>query len=240
MHLVILPAVRIGPHALEQRVARISVGGEEGAVGEQDAGVVVRGGVRHGRRLRVRVGVLGEARADVGAEGFALGAVGGLRGQVLGVNGAHDVEAVAVVGGDEDEGVVELVDGGELGKGGVDAVVGFKQFTEGAVVVGADGVHLLVDGCGVGHDEPAFITAAGLDDIDCFEGHLFQAQLVRGRAILAVRGVFVADQVLRVGIAVEPFGHVGDAEVPQRFGVVGRLLQRGVLEHDVMEPKPIV
>ena len=49
-------------------------------------------------------------------------------GQVL-------TEAVAVVGGDEDEGVVEFAEGSEFFDRGFDGVVELEEVAEGAVVV---------------------------------------------------------------------------------------------------------
>ena len=122
----VLAAVWAGHEALEEGVARVPVGGEV-AVGVGEV---------------ARVDVLAEAGLLVDADGVALAAVGGLGGEVVCVDGAHDVEAVAVVSGDEEEGFVERVGGVEVGDGRFDSIVKFEQFAEGAVVV--ERVHHLI------------------------------------------------------------------------------------------------
>lgn len=90
VHAEVLPLVRVGTHALREGVPRVPVDGEV------DARVVGHRGVGDG--------VLAQPAVLVDADGVALFAVGGLTAQVLGVGTTEDVETVAVVGSDDDEG----------------------------------------------------------------------------------------------------------------------------------------
>jgi hypothetical protein len=199
----VLATVRVGHQALEKGVAGIPAGGE----------VAVRVG------QVASVDVLREAGLLVDADGIALLAVRVLRGEVVRVDGAHDVEAVAVVGGDEDERLLEAVGAVELGDGRFDGVVEFEQLAQCAVVV--QHVHHLVDGRGLGHEEPAGVAGAGLEDVNGFESHFFEAGLVES-GLLVTSGGECLVQVLAVDVAVEPLGHVGGGKDTEsllsRFG----------------------
>lgn len=172
-----------------------------------------------------------QARFPVSADGVALLAVRVLRVQVLCVHAAGDVEAVAVVGRHEDEGLLVVAQLPELGHGGFDGVVEFEEVAQGAVVV--ERVHLLVDGRGLGHEEEAFLTVARAEDVDGLEGHFLQAGHVGGVAAAAVGAVLLV-QVLLVDVAVEPDGQVGGREDADRLRVVGRVAEGGVVLDDVV------
>ena len=208
----VLAAVGVGHEALEKSVPRVPVAWKVGI---------------HVCQV-TRVDVLAQTRLLVCADRATLLAVYVLRGEVVGVDGAHDVEAVAVVGGDEDERLLERGGFVEVGDGGFDRVVEFKEFTEGTVVV--EHVHHLVDARCLTHQEPTFFTGAGLEDVDGFEGHVFETGLVKcGGLVTSGRQRLV--QVLAVDVAVEPFGHVGDSENTERlFGVLGGKERSTVLE----------
>lgn len=104
----------------------------------------------YSREVAVSVGqvasvdVLRETRLLVSANGITLLAVNVLGSEVVRVNGAHNVEAVAVVGSHEDESLLEAIGAVEVGDGGLNGVVELKQFAKGAVVV--EGVHHLING----------------------------------------------------------------------------------------------
>lgn len=212
----VLAAVGVGHEALEQGVAGVPVGGEVAVSVSQVAGV----------------DVLGETGLLVDADGVALLAVDVLRGEVVGVDGAHDVEAVAVVGGDEDEGLLEAGGLVEMGDGGFDGVVELEEFAEGAVVV--EDVHHLVDGGGLGHEEPTFLARASLEDVNGLDGHLLEAGLVERRLLVTGRRERLV-QVGAVDVAVEPLGHVGDSEDTESLlGVLGRQKSSAVLYDGVV------
>ncbi len=109
VHAEVLAVVRRRPEALRQRVPRVPVGREVRA--------------RAVRHAVDGLGVLRGAGVEVRADGAALRAVRGLRREVLGVDAAEDVEAVAVVCGDEDQRVIELAEGFEAVDGCADRVV---------------------------------------------------------------------------------------------------------------------
>lgn len=104
-----------------------------------------------------------------------------------------------MVGGHDDERLFLVPELLELGHGGFDGVVEFEEIAQGAVVI--EGVHLLVNGRGLGHEEEAFLAVAGGQDVDGLEGHLFEAGDVGGVAALAV-GAVLCVQVLLVDVAV--------------------------------------
>ena len=139
---------------------------------------------------------------------------------------------MAVIGSNQDQGVVELADGLELRDGRADCVVELEKFTESTVIV--QSVHLLVDGRSFGHHEPALVPTSGLEDINGFQGHLFQTRLVKSIAHFAVGAVALVLEVLWVHIAVQPFGHVEDGEDPKGLGAIRRLLKSRVVENDVV------
>jgi hypothetical protein len=48
---------------------------------------------------------------------------------------AHDIEAVAVIGGDDDEGVLIFADFLQMLDGSTDGVVELKEFTKSAIII---------------------------------------------------------------------------------------------------------
>lgn len=100
--------------------------GEPGSVGALEDSLVV-GSNTSGDLVGGKTGLL------VHTNSVALGTVGGLGVEVLGVGRAKDVKAVSVVGGDDDEGVVELPDLLEVLEGGADSVVEFEEVTKSTV-----------------------------------------------------------------------------------------------------------
>lgn len=115
MHAEVLAAVGVGAEALRKGVSRVPVDGEvrAGAVGDTVNS--------HG--------VLRKAGQLIGADSLALLTICLLLGQVLRVDAAVDVEAVAVVGGDKDQSALELTDGLQVRHGGADSVVEFEKVT---------------------------------------------------------------------------------------------------------------
>jgi len=208
VHDEVLLLVREGHRALREHVARRPV------LGERDARVVLD--------RRVRDLVLRLPRVLVRADGVAAVALVGDRRHVLGVGGAVDVEAVAVVGGHEDEGVVEDAERRQLLDGGLDGVVELEQLTERAVVV--QRVHLLVDRRRLCHHEEAALAAALMQDVDGLKDHLLKAGEVGGSRLVAAGVVLGAGDVRGVDVAVEPGGEVGGAEEAE--GALG-VLERG-------------
>lgn len=160
-----------------------------------------------------------ETGLGVRADGVTFLAVGVLRVQVFGIDAAGDVEAVAVVGGDEDEGLLEAVQLPQLGYGRPDGVVELEDVTQGAVVV--QGVHLFVDGRRFGHEEPALLAVAGGQDVDSLQGHFLEAGHVGCVASETIRAVLPVE-VLFVDVAIQPDGQVRGRENPERLRVVGR------------------
>ena len=125
---------------------------------------------------------------------------------------------MAVVGRDDNQGLVQDAHLLQLGNGGADGVVQLEQVAEGAVVV--ERVHLLVDRGGLRHEEEALLAAALVQDVDGLERHLLLAGQVRGRA-LAARGVVLErGQVVGVDVAVKPHRKVTPAENAQRLLVI--------------------
>lgn len=167
----------------------------------------------------------------VDADCVAFLTVDVLRGEVVCVDGAHDVEAVAVVGGDEDEGLLEGVRFLEVRDGGFDGVVEFKEFAERAIVI--EHVHHLVNGGGFRHEEVALVAGAGLEDVNGLEGHFLETGLVEG-------GLFVTGgrerlvEVLAVDVAVEPFGHIGGSENTESLVLGVGSLQSGAVLDDLV------
>ncbi len=156
MHLVILPMIRVRHETLKQCVSGIPIRRKRRAIAIHEILITPD--------LRAAVGdlILRQAGFMVCADGAALGAVGGLALEEAGVDAAGDVEAVAVVGRHDHEGVVEFADFFEVLECRFDGVVEFEEFAEGAVVV--EEVHLLVDGGGFGHEEEAVVRVAVVED----------------------------------------------------------------------------
>lgn len=192
--LIVLAMVWVSAEALCERVSRVPVRGEVGVREAQVAGV----------------DVLRQSRLSVCADGLALVAVFGLLVKIFGIDGSEDVETVAVVGGDEDQGILQRVGLVQMVDRGFDGVVQLEEFAESAVVV--EDVHHLVDGGGLGHEKPAFVASAVVEDVDGFESHILETRLVRSICLVASRRVLVATGVVRVHIAVQPLRHVGDGE----------------------------
>lgn len=181
--------IRVGAHALCKRVARIPVGGEVGVAVGEVAGV----------------DVLRKTRLLVHTDGVALLPRRFLFVEIHGVRRAEDIETMTMVSSDDDLRVFELADFLQMRDGGLDGVVEFEEFTESTVVV--ESMHLFVDvGC-FRHQEPASIVVggcAGLENINGFESHFFEAGLVGGIAAGAVWGIFVALNVVGVDVTVKP------------------------------------
>ncbi len=123
MHLVVFAPVWVGAYAGKESVAGIPIGGEERAVTVHDRGVVMARGVGHRSRFGVWLGVLAQAAVDVDTDCSALSAVRGLGGEIFGVDAAHDVEAMAMVGGHEDQCIVEGSESGEVRDRSFDGVI---------------------------------------------------------------------------------------------------------------------
>lgn len=174
----------------------IPIGGESGAFAHLQTTGILRG---------ARDDILRETGLGVGADGATFLTVRVLRVQVLGVDAAGDVEAVAMVGGHEDERLFEVIQLTELGEGCFDGVVELEEIGQGAVVV--EGVHLLVDGRGFGHEEKAFVAVACGEDVDGLERHFFEARHVGCVVSLTVRAVS-SIEILLVDVAIQPDGHV--------------------------------
>ncbi len=83
--------------------------------------------VGHQSRFGVWLGVLAQSAVDVGTDCPPLSAVCGLGGEIFGVDAAHDVEAMAVVGGHEDQSIVEGSECGEVRDRSFDSIVQFKK-----------------------------------------------------------------------------------------------------------------
>jgi len=185
-----------------------------------------------------RHGILGETSVLVDTDGVALVAVVVLGIEVLGVDGTEDIETVTVVGGDDDEGITELTKSLELLHGCSNGVIELQQLTESAVVV--ECVHLLVDGGGLGHQEPSLsvwvglVAGAGVENIDGLEGHVLETWLVEGISFATVRGILLVAEVGWVDVAVEPLGHVGDGEDTEGLAAVGAPLERSVVHNNVV------
>lgn len=117
---------------------------------------------------------------------------------------------MAVISGDDDEGLLEHTKLLQLGDGCLDSVVQLQEVTEGAVVV--HGVHLLVDARRLRHEEETIITTPVVQDLHRLHGHILQTGQVR-RPLLATEGVVLHPfEVLLVDVAVEPDGHVALAK----------------------------
>jgi hypothetical protein len=125
------------------------------------------------------------------------------------VDGAHDVEAVAVVSGNQDKSLLQAVGAVELGNGGLDGVVELEEFTKSTVVV--EDVHHLINGSSLRHEEETLVAGAGLENVDGLKGHVLEAGLVESRG-LVTSGRERLVQVLTVDVAIEPLGHVGGGE----------------------------
>jgi hypothetical protein len=139
-------------------------------------------------------------------------------------------ETVAVVGRHDNKGLVQNVELLELLDGGADRVVQLEQVTQGAVVV--EGVHLLVDGGGLRHEEEALLATALVEDVNGLKRHLLQAGQVLGRAI-GTRGVVLQRrEVVGEDVAVEPDGEIALAEDAQRLLVVGSRQERRLVPAD--------
>ena len=219
-HAVVLAAVRVRADAGEERVARVPVCGEVRAVAVREVRVVGPGVVRDL--------VLREAGLPVRPDGRTLRAIIALRSQIHGVHASHDIKALAVVGGDEHESVLELVRGLEELHRGLDGVVELEKLAQGTIVV--QDVHHLVDRGSLRHHEEALITAPRRENLQSLDGHLFESGLVRSVAPLSVRGILVALEILRVYVAVKPLGHVALREDAQSFVSVGRTQERRLVE----------
>ena len=188
----VLPVVRVGSKSLGERISRVPVDGE-----------VSTGAVAHAVDGR---GVHGEAGFLVRADGPAPLTVGFLFGHVPRVCIPVDIESVAVVGGDKDEGFVQDVQVVEPGNGGTYGVVKLEKVAKGTIVV--HGVHLFINGGGLGHEEEAVVGAASGEDVDSLEGHLLQARQVEG-GLKAPQGmVLKVTEIVSEDIAVEPGGQV--------------------------------
>lgn len=218
--LVVLAAIRERDSALGQAVAGLPVDGEV------DAGVVGDGSVDDLVLRLTRVLV----RADCGALAAHVVVVDGFH--VLGVCGAVDVEAVAVIGGDDDKGVVEDAEFGEAGDGGGNGVVELEEVAESAVVV--EDVHLLVDAGGFGHQEEAAVTATLVENVDGLECHFLEAGEVVSGLLVAAGVVGRVDDILGVHVAVEPDGKRACAEESEGAVFGGQSREGGVVKGNVV------
>lgn len=108
--------------------------------------------------------VIGQPRVLVDADGLAALAVRLLVVEVLGIDATKDVKPVAMIGGNQDQSGLELANGLEVLDGAADGVVELQEVAQGTVVV--EGVHLLVDGGRLGHEEEALVAAALVEDVD--------------------------------------------------------------------------
>jgi hypothetical protein len=119
--------------------------------------------------------------------------------------------------------------------GSLDGVVKFEKFAQSAVVV--EDVHLLVDGCSLGHQEPTLVTvflSTCIKNVNGLESHLLEAGLVKCISTAAVGAVLGTDQVVGVDIPVEPLLHVADGEDTEcALGVRGSLELGGVRDQRV-------
>lgn len=109
MDAVVFAVIRSSDNTLGKSVTGLPVGREV------DTGVVGDGCVCDS--------VLGQAGVLVHADGITLGAVIGLVGEVVCINGAEDIETVTVIGSHNDEGVIQYAERSELGNGCVDGVI---------------------------------------------------------------------------------------------------------------------
>ena len=134
---------------LEQRIPRIPIRRKRAPVGIHQVLIAPD--------LRSPVGdlILRLSGFMIRADRAAFIAVASLAVEETRVDAACDVEAVAVVGGDDHEGVVEFADFFEVRHGGFDGIVELEEFAESAVVV--EEMHLFVDGRGFGHEEEAVV-----------------------------------------------------------------------------------
>lgn len=193
------------------------------------------------------------SRVLVGTDGVPLGPVSSGNLEVLGVAGTEDVEAVAVIGGDDDQGLVEFSNLLQVLNGLSDGIVELEQLAQRTFVV--EHVEHLVDGGGLGHHEEALVLGVtSLEDVDGLQGHLSETGLVQGRASgVDKRRNSSVDQVVGVDVAVEPpaqritsaigkkgegsrdlLGHVALAEDPQ--SALARIggLEGGVVVDDLI------
>ena len=115
------------------------------------------------------------------------------------------IETVAVVGSDDDLGVFELADLREVSDGSFDGIIEFEEFAESAIVVKS--MHLLINGRSFGHQEPPSVVirlSTIFEDVDSLQRHLLETGLVNGVATLAVWSIFIAMDILRIDVTVEP------------------------------------
>ena len=218
---VVLVVVGAGTETVVQSVTGIPLGGEVHALRVDERGVGLDG-------------VLRQARLFVGANGVALLAIVFLGLKILGVDGAHDVEAVPVVSSDNNQSVVQLPDGTQLLDGSFNGVVELEELAKGAVVV--HGVHLLVDVSSLSHEEEAVVMVlrAGVENVNGLESHVLQTGLVIRILGGPVGVVLLALEVVRVDVAVEPGGHVAGGEESKGSGVIRGLRKGGVVPADAV------
>lgn len=220
---------------LVNSVVFTTIGGSSGTGEESITGGPVGGEVgAFGVSQVTGVDVLGKTGLFVDTDGVTLLTLVGLGGHVLCVNGTHDVEAVTVVGGDDDEGVGEFTEVLEFFNGGLDGIVEFEEVTEGTVVV--EEMHHLIDRGGFGHEEPTLggVTlvglGAGVEDVNGLEGHFLETGLVSGIALVTRWVVALVLKVFLPDVTVKPLGHVGDGEDTK-----GTLGVRGGLEGGIVQ-----
>lgn len=124
MNTVILSVVREGSEAGLESVARVPVDGEV------DTGRVDEVLVRADGSGTVGNHVLRQAGLLVSADSITLGTIRRLSIHVLGIDTTGDIEAVAVIGGDDDEGIFEFTDFLEVLQCGLDGIVELEKFAE--------------------------------------------------------------------------------------------------------------
>ena len=221
---VVFSVVWVGADGREEGIAWVPIR-REGLSFRVDEGARIAG--------VAGVDVLRKAGLLVRTDSAALFAVCRLGFKVVGVDATGNVEAMAVIGCDENECFVHDAEGGKLGEGGVDGVIKFKNVAKGTIVI--QSMHLLVDGGGFGHEEKAFFVVALVQDVESFKGHFLEAGLICRRRVGAVRLVgFGNVQIGFVDIAVKPDSHVRDGEDPKSFLVVANSAQGGVVLNNVV------
>lgn len=95
MDLVVLTLVGVSTKAAVKGVSWIPLSGKVDALGVLE-------------RTLLLDGVLGETRVEVGTDSLTLLAIGLLLSEILSVNRSSDIEAVTVVGSDDDKSIVQF------------------------------------------------------------------------------------------------------------------------------------
>lgn len=188
--------IRVGREAGSKGVSRVPLDGEVGVFTDNDSLVF--------RSRALGDLILGVTRVLVGSDSIPLRSVRGGDLQVLGVTRAEDIEAVTVIGSDDNQSFIEFTDLFQVLDGLSNSVIELQQFTQGSVVV--QNVEHLVDRSGFRHHEEALVFGVPcLEDIDSLDGHFSETRLVQsGTGGVDKRRDGAVFQVLGIDVSVEP------------------------------------